>query len=82
VDISISSRCGAEVGGEDARVGPDLTHMGSRPSVGAGQWPNNYANLAGWIANPQALKPGALMPNLGLTDDQIRYIVAYLQTLH
>jgi cytochrome c oxidase subunit II len=67
---------------EFGRAGPDLTHFGRRWTVAAGILDNNAHNLAEWIRDPQAMKPGALMPNLGLTDDQIRYIVAYLQTLH
>jgi cytochrome c1 len=31
--------------------------------------------------NPQALKPGTIMPNLGLTDEQATNVVAYLETL-
>ncbi|MFA9477388.1 cytochrome c oxidase subunit II [Phycisphaerales bacterium AB-hyl4] len=63
------------------RAGPDLTHMGSRPSIGAGQWPNNYANLAGWIANPQSLKPGNHMPRSYLDADELHEITTYLLSL-
>jgi cytochrome c oxidase subunit 2 len=48
---------------------------------------NNAANLHAWIRNAPAMKPGSLMPQLGgdvpngLTDEQITYIVAYLQSL-
>ena len=65
-----------------ARLGPDLTHFARRRSLAAGVLENNAENLAAWIDNPQAIKPGALMPDLGLSDQEIRYIVAYLQTLH
>ncbi|HEY5087018.1 MAG TPA: cytochrome c oxidase subunit II, partial [Gemmatimonadaceae bacterium] len=45
--------------GTDAqgRVGPDLTHLASRSRIAAGTLPNTPGNLAGWIANAQALKP-------------------------
>jgi cytochrome c oxidase subunit II len=65
-----------------SRTGPDLTHFARRHTLAAGILDNNAANLADWLRDPQAIKPGALMPNLGLTDDQIAYMVAYLQTLY
>ena len=44
-------------------LGPDLTHMGSRPSIGAGLLPNNRGNLVAWISAAQSLKPGNGMPS-------------------
>jgi cytochrome c oxidase subunit II len=64
------------------RAGPDLTHFARRHTLAAGILDNNAENLAAWLRDPQAIKPGALMPNLGLSEDQIAYIVAYLQTLY
>lgn len=64
------------------RAGPYLTHFARRRTLAAGILDNNAQNLADWIRDPQALKPGALMPNLGLSEDEIGYIVAYLQTLY
>jgi cytochrome c oxidase subunit 2 len=63
----------------NARVGPDLTHYGSRDTLGAGVLDNTPDNLARWLKDPQAVKPGNHMPNLQLTDDQIRALVAYLE---
>ncbi len=65
------------------RVGPDLTDIGGRRTVGAGVLPNDPEgkNLARWIKDPQAVKPGAKMPALGLSDEQVGAIVAYLQSL-
>jgi cytochrome c1 len=37
--------------------------------------------LAAWLRNPQAEKQGAQMPNLGLSEEQIEALVAYLQSL-
>jgi cytochrome c oxidase subunit II len=62
-------------------VGPDLTHFGSRTTFGAGLLPNGPQTLAAWLKDPQAVKPGAKMPNLGLTDDQTRAVAAYLLSL-
>jgi len=64
-----------------ATVGPDLTHLASRSTLAAGTIPNTPAELAAWIANPQAIKPGDRMPDLGLTRGQIDQLVAYLETL-
>ena len=78
-------------------IGPNLTHIGSRSTIGGGLFPNDTRHLARWIKNARAMKPGILMPTLGkgetdpvtkavvpaagLTDEQIADIVAYLQAL-
>jgi cytochrome c oxidase subunit II len=64
------------------RAGPNLTHMARRSTLAAGIMDNNAENLFHWIDRPQEIKPGALMPSLGLSEQEIRYIVAYLQTLY
>jgi cytochrome c oxidase subunit 2 len=63
------------------QLGPDLTHVGSRLTIAAGVLDNNAENLARWISDPQDVKPGNLMPNMGLTEQQVEQLVAYLQTL-
>lgn len=65
----------------NARVGPDLTHLASRRTLGAGTVENNLGNLAGWILNPHALKPGNLMPAADIPGDELQAMLAYLQTL-
>ncbi len=62
-------------------VGPELTHFGSRKTLAAGLLPNTPEHLARWLANPRAVKPGALMPKLPLTEAQITALVAYLGSL-
>jgi cytochrome c oxidase subunit 2 len=70
---------GTEAGGQ---FGPDLTHVGSRRTIGAGQFPNNIGTLAGWIANVQHIKPGARMPSYGsLTGEDLRALAGYLESL-
>jgi cytochrome c oxidase subunit 2 len=64
----------------DSRFGPDLTHFGSRRTIGAGTLPNTRDDLAAWLRDPQAIKPGNKMPNLQLGDDEIRSLVDYLET--
>jgi cytochrome c oxidase subunit 2 len=64
-----------------ANIGPDLTHIASRQTIGSGVLDNNPHNLTAWISNPQAIKPGILMPNLALSSQQVQELVAYLETL-
>jgi cytochrome c oxidase subunit II len=63
------------------KVGPNLTHVGSRQRIAAERLPNNPESMALWLHDPPALKPGALMPNLGLKPEQIADLVAYLERL-
>ncbi len=81
----VEYRCGAchRVGGTSAGAlaGPDLTHVMSRSSIAAGTLPNGVGTMAEWIEAPQALKPGNLMPNQGLSAQQLMDALAYLETL-
>jgi cytochrome c oxidase subunit 2 len=63
-------------------IGPDLTHLASRSHLGAGVIPNTRGNLAGWIVDPQGVKPGNLMPPMYLEGDDLQALLAYLETLH
>ncbi|MFL5620775.1 MAG: cytochrome c oxidase subunit II [Gemmatimonadaceae bacterium] len=63
------------------RVGPDLSHIGSRRTLAAGTRANTRGNLAGWIVDPQTLKPGAQMPAHPLAPADLRALVAYLESL-
>jgi len=73
------------------KVGPDLTHFASRGTFAGSIFDNNPANVANWIHKTSLVKPGVIMPRFGcgvegatspcLTDDQIRLIVAYLESL-
>jgi cytochrome c oxidase subunit 2 len=65
----------------NGRYGPDLTHLMSRATLGAGAVENTPANLNAWIADPNSFKPGCLMPAMHLTDRQNAEITAYLVTL-
>ncbi len=63
-------------------VGPDLTHVGSRKTLGAATFPNNRGTLAGWISSAQHLKPGNKMPSFDrLTGVELRALAAYLEAL-
>ena len=64
------------------RFGPDLTHLMSRDTIAAGALPNTQQNLENWIKDPDAYKPGCLMPAMKLSDRDISQIASYLVTLH
>jgi cytochrome c oxidase subunit 2 len=65
----------------NGNIGPNLTHVASRQTLAAGLLPNSPANLQRWLHNPQAIKPGSLMPNLGLSEAEVKALTAYLQHL-
>jgi cytochrome c oxidase subunit 2 len=62
-------------------LGPDLTHFASRKLFGAGLWPNTAEHVVAWLKDPPALKPGAKMPDLGLSDTEAQALAAYLASL-
>jgi cytochrome c oxidase subunit 2 len=64
-----------------ALVGPDLTHLASRGTIGAATLPNTKAHLSGWIVNPQEIKPGNLMPPTLLSGDELQSLLTYLESL-
>jgi cytochrome c oxidase subunit 2 len=64
-----------------SRVGPDLTHLASRRTIAAGTLPNTLGNLAGWIIDPQKIKPGTRMPPNQLKPADLQALLAYLETL-
>jgi cytochrome c oxidase subunit 2 len=71
------------VAGTDAggTVAPDLTHLASRRTLAAGTLPNTRGHLAGWIVDPQRVKPGSHMPMNRLTPDDLQSLLDYLQEL-
>lgn len=62
-------------------VAPDLTHVASRRSIGAGTYPMTRGHLYAWIADPQSAKPGNQMPVIGLKPDELRAITEYVASL-
>ena len=67
--------------GVGGHIGPDLTHVGSRRTLAAGTLPNTLGTMAGWIGNPQAIKPGNKMPAVPLDAESLRALAAYLESL-
>ncbi len=64
-----------------SRVGPDLTHLASRRTIAAGTLPNRTGHLAGWVLDPQKIKPGVRMPPNQLASDELHALLSYLQSL-
>jgi mono/diheme cytochrome c family protein len=64
-----------------ATVGPDLTHVASRTTIAGGLFPNTRGNLAGWILNPQNLKPGTKMPPTLLEAGELHALLDFLESL-
>jgi cytochrome c oxidase subunit II len=63
------------------RFGPDLTHLMGRRTIASGAADNTADNLRLWIKNPEAIKPGSLMPSMKLSDADLDALVRYLVTL-
>jgi cytochrome c oxidase subunit 2 len=60
-------------------VGPNLANVGARTYIAAGTLKNTDENLAHWIRDPQGIKKGVLMPNLGVSEQESRALAAYLR---
>jgi cytochrome c oxidase subunit 2 len=65
----------------DQFSGPDLTHFMSRDTIAGGALEYSRENLTRWLANPPEVKPGSFMPDLGLTQEEIDSLIAFLETL-
>lgn len=84
-DLFVNLGCGAchsVRGVAEGRLGPDLSQVGIRRSLGAGTLPGGVGNIAAWIASAQHLKPGNAMPSYDqLNGPQLRALAAYLESL-
>jgi len=63
------------------KIGPDLSHLMQRKTIGAASVPNTMGNLSGWISDPQHIKPGNYMPTLMLSSVELNALRNFLQTL-
>ena len=68
-------------GGAAGDSAPDLTHVASRQTLAAGSVPNTIGHLAGWILDPQGIKPGANMPTTPMRPEELHALLAYLGAL-
>ncbi len=73
--------CHAIKGVSKGYIGPDLTHLASRHTLASGLFDNDRKNMAKWIVDPEAMKPGAEMPAFGISGEQLNDLVAYLESL-
>ena len=73
--------CHAIRGMSDAAIGPDLTHLGQRTTLGAGVIDNTPVDLARWLRDPQQIKESCHMPSAQLSETEVTDLVAYLETL-
>lgn len=84
-DLFMTNRCAGchAVSGTAAygQVAPDLTHVATRGTIGAGTLPNTREHLQAWIKDPQASKPGNQMPANPLSADDLQALIAYLEML-
>ena len=65
----------------NGRFGPDLTHLMSRATIASGAAENTPENLRLWLRDPDAIKPGSLMPAMKLSDAELDALVRYMQSL-
>lgn len=76
----VCGNCHSVIGlSTNGTAGPDLTHLGGRQTLAGGVLVNNVDNTARWLENPQAFKPGCLMPNFNLTYEQAHQLAAFLE---
>ena len=85
-EVFLENGCGAchTIRGTKAsgEIGPDLTHVGSRLSLGAGWLDNNPGTLSAWIVHNQEIKPGNFMPAYEiLSGPDLTALSAYLESL-
>jgi cytochrome c oxidase subunit II len=84
-DLFVNTGCGAchtVRGVTEGKLGPDLTQIGIRRSMGAGTLPGGVGNIAAWIASAEHLKPGNAMPSYDqLQGPELRALAAYLGSL-
>ncbi|MHB8620233.1 MAG: cytochrome c oxidase subunit II [Chloroflexota bacterium] len=65
----------------NGRVAPELTHIGSQETIGAGRLKNTEVNMAAWLHDAQRYKPGSYMPNLHLSRTQSTILAKWLEDL-
>lgn len=64
-----------------ARVGPELTHVGSRGKIASATRPTTHDDFVQWVGNPQGIKPGSQMPATPLSKEDLDALASYLERL-
>lgn len=85
-DLFLKHGCGAchRIAGTEARgvIGPDLSHVGARQTIGAGILPNTKEAMGRFIAWPHVAKPGQAMPAFDMLNaEDLAVLAAYLEGL-
>ncbi|MHB1844293.1 MAG: cytochrome c oxidase subunit II [Deltaproteobacteria bacterium] len=75
------SGCHAVGGSGSPSIGPDLTHLASRATLGAGVLENGDESLTRWLKDPQRLKPGCHMPSFRFSQAQLSALTSFLREL-
>src|SRR5262245_21940659 len=65
----------------NGRFGPDLTHLMSRATIASGAAENTAENLRVWLKEPDAIKPGSLMPAMKVSDAELDALTRYMASL-
>jgi cytochrome c oxidase subunit 2 len=79
--VNCHNVAGLGKGSSGSKFGPDLTHLMSRQTLGAGVITNSPDHLRAWVNDPQVAKPGCLMPSMRLTEGELTQVVTYLESL-
>ena len=83
-EVFLSSTCVMchTMGGTMAfgRIGPNLSHVGSRSIIAAGALEHTRENMLKWISHPQQVKPGSNMPEVYLSEEDRAALVDYLES--
>jgi cytochrome c2 len=69
------------VEGAYSKYGPSLKGLGGRSRIVANTMENNAENMKDWLRNPKAVRPDTLMPNMGLSDEEIEILIEYFKTI-
>jgi cytochrome c oxidase subunit 2 len=73
--------CHTVAGFSAGSIGPNLTHVGTRTTIAGGAMMNTEEHLRSWIDDPKAMKPGSMMPKMGVPPADMSALVAYLMSL-
>jgi cytochrome c2 len=63
------------------KAGPSLKGLSERSRIAGNLLENNTENMRMWLTNPKSINPATLMPNMGLTEDEVQIVIEYLNTL-
>ncbi len=69
------------VEGAYGKVGPSLKGLHERKRIVGDVLENNPKNLKAWLKNPKSIKSGTMMPNTGLTDEEVEILILYFDTI-